>query len=90
MTEALVRGMSEAAALTPQHTSVLVNSLHKDARVHGNQLVGTVGYAAGYAMPVHKASGKLKGQPLRRLWGSVWGKDFQHLKNQKTLSKSIT
>lgn len=63
MTKALVLGASEAAAFTPQHNSNLINSQYKNVRNEGSRIIGTVAYTAEYALAVHEASGKLKGQP---------------------------
>lgn len=60
---AITLGASEAAAFTPQHTSTLINSQYKAVDKQGGRIVGRVGYTAEYALWVHEASGKLKGQP---------------------------
>lgn len=61
--QALTLGASEAAALTPQHTSNLINSQYKAVDQQGARIVGRVGYTAEYALWVHEAPGTLKGQP---------------------------
>lgn len=53
MTQALVLGASEASVMTPIDTSNLLNSQYKDVRKVGTKIVGTVGYTADYALPVH-------------------------------------
>ena len=53
MTQALVLGASEAAALTPIATSVLLNSQYRRVEQEGQRVVGQVGYTASYALPVH-------------------------------------
>ena len=53
MTQALILGASEASALTPIDTSTLLNSQFRDVRPDGMKIVGTVGYTAAYALPVH-------------------------------------
>lgn len=53
MTGALVLGASEASVLTPVDTSNLLNSQWRDVRVSRHHIVGTVGYSADYAQPVH-------------------------------------
>lgn len=53
MTQALVLGASEAAVLTPIDTSNLLNSQFRSVRAEGTRLIGTVGYTADYAVPVH-------------------------------------
>ena len=53
MTQALVLGASEAAVLTPIDTSTLLNSQFRNVRADGSRVVGTVGYTAEYAVPVH-------------------------------------
>lgn len=63
MTQALVLGASEAAALTPIDTSNLLNSQYRDVQKRGTAIVGTVGYTADYALPVHDPKHK---QQFRR------------------------
>lgn len=53
MTQALVLGASEAAALTPIATSTLLNSQYRRVERDGERIVGQVGYTAAYALPVH-------------------------------------
>lgn len=53
MTQALVIGAAEAAALTPIDTSTLLNSQFRHVRSDSARIVGTVGYTAEYAAPVH-------------------------------------
>lgn len=53
MAQALILGASEASVLTPIDTSTLLNSQYRRVDVDGEQIVGTVGYTAAYAMPVH-------------------------------------
>lgn len=53
MTQALVLGASEAAVLTPIDTSNLLNSQFRNVRAEDTRLIGTVGYTADYAVPVH-------------------------------------
>ena len=53
MTQALILGASEAAVLTPIDTSTLLNSQFRSVRSEGSRVVGTVGYTADYAVPVH-------------------------------------
>jgi len=53
MTQALVLGASEASILTPIDTSNLLNSQFRSVRADGTRLIGTVGYTADYAVPVH-------------------------------------
>lgn len=56
-------GGAQAAIYTPIDTSTLINSQFREMTVSGTRLAGKVGYSAKYAMYVHSASGKLKGQP---------------------------
>lgn len=56
MTQALVLGAAEASVLTPIDTSNLLNSQFKQVRKEGGAIVGTVGYTADYALPVHDPS----------------------------------
>lgn len=53
MTQALVIGASEASVLTPIDTSTLLNSQFRKVEERGRGVVGTVGYTADYALPVH-------------------------------------
>ncbi len=53
MTQMLVIGAAEASVLTPIDTSTLLNSQFKHVRKDGARIVGTVGYTANYALPVH-------------------------------------
>lgn len=53
MTQALVLGASEASVLTPIDTSTLLNSQYRRVEKSGERIVGTVGYTAEYALPVH-------------------------------------
>lgn len=76
MTQALVLGGSEAAALTPIDTSVLINSQFKRVEEDGGKIVGTVGYTAEYALAVHEMSGKLKGLPRADFGRTAGGKSF--------------
>lgn len=56
MTQALVLGASEASVLTPIDTSTLLNSQYRRVEKDGERIVGTVGYTADYALPVHDPS----------------------------------
>jgi len=53
MTQALIIGAAEAAVLTPIDTGTLLNSQFRNVRTEGSRIVGTVGYTAEYAVPVH-------------------------------------
>lgn len=53
ITQALVLGASEASVMTPIDTSTLINSQFKNVRREGSAVIGTVGYTAAYALPVH-------------------------------------
>lgn len=53
MTQALILGSSEASVLTPIDTSNLLNSQFRQVERDGTRIVGTVGYTAAYALPVH-------------------------------------
>ena len=53
LTQALILGASEAAALTPIDTSTLLNSQYRRVEQDGERIVGTVGYTAEYALAVH-------------------------------------
>jgi len=63
ITAALVRGGSELPALVPVDTSTLINSAYRDVSKQGSRIVGRAGFTAEYALAVHEAEGKLKGQP---------------------------
>ncbi len=70
---AVTLGAAEAAAYTPQHTGNLINSQYKTVDRNGSRVVGRVGYTAEYALWVHEAEGKLKGQPRPRENGRAQG-----------------
>ena len=53
MNEALMKGASEAAALTPIASSTLILSQIREVKVEAGRVVGRVGYTAAYALPVH-------------------------------------
>lgn len=54
VSQALILGSSEASVLTPiGDTSNLLNSQFRLVEQRGNEIVGTVGYTADYALPVH-------------------------------------
>lgn len=53
MTQALILGASEASVLTPIDTSTLLNSQYRNVDKQADKIVGTVGYTAEYAIPVH-------------------------------------
>lgn len=53
MTQALILGAAEASAMTPIDTSTLLNSQYRRVEQDGERIVGTVGYTASYALPVH-------------------------------------
>lgn len=53
MTQALILGASEASVMTPIDTSTLLNSQYRRVETEGTKVVGTVGYTAAYAEPVH-------------------------------------
>ncbi|HRI16900.1 MAG TPA: hypothetical protein PL196_00100 [Burkholderiaceae bacterium] len=53
MTRALIIGAAEASVRTPIDTSTLLNSQFRLVRAEGSRIIGTVGYTANYAVPVH-------------------------------------
>lgn len=53
MTQALILGAAEASVMTPIDTSTLLNSQYRRVEQDGERIVGTVGYTASYALPVH-------------------------------------
>lgn len=53
MAQALIIGASESSVLTPIATSTLINSQYNNVETKADQVVGTVGYTAAYALPVH-------------------------------------
>lgn len=63
---------TEAATMTPIDTSALINSQFDTIEVNGTRVTGKVGYSANYALYVHNASGKLKGQPRPSGKGTYW------------------
>lgn len=74
---ALVRGTSELPAITPVDSSTLLNSLFRVVDKKRGKIVGTAGFTADYALAVHEAEGKLKGQPRPKRDGKdrgvYWG-----------------
>ncbi|EUC94725.1 hypothetical protein [Providencia alcalifaciens] len=72
VTAGLIVGASHAARYTPIDTSTLINSQYRDVRVNGVMITGRVGYSASYAVYVHEASGKLKGEPRNIGSGNYW------------------
>ncbi|HHR6392185.1 TPA: HK97 gp10 family phage protein [Providencia alcalifaciens] len=72
VTAGLIVGASHAARYTPIDTSTLINSQYRDVRVNGVMITGRVGYSANYAVYVHEASGKLKGEPRNIGSGNYW------------------
>lgn len=77
MTEALITIGAEANARAPQDSGTLINSQIRFVRKEGTRIVGTLGYTADYALAVHEAEGKLKGQPRPKengkARGEFWG-----------------
>ncbi len=64
ISQALILGASEASVLTPiGDTSNLINSQYRKVEPDGTRIVGTVGYTADYALPVHDPDNK---QTFRR------------------------
>lgn len=64
LNEIIIIGSQYAAAITPIDTSTLINSQYREVYQKADgKWQGVVGYTAGYALYVHNASGKLKGQP---------------------------
>ena len=53
MTQALIIGASEASVLTPIEFGNLLNSQFRHVDIQDGRIVGTVGYTAEYAVPVH-------------------------------------
>lgn len=53
MAQALILGQSESAMMTPIDTSTLLNSQFKNVESKAGRIVGTAGYTADYALPVH-------------------------------------
>lgn len=60
VTQALILGASEASVMTPIDTSTLINSQYRNVKTEGSKVVGTVGYTAAYAIPVHDPDVKQK------------------------------
>lgn len=73
ITAVLLIGGSHAATYTPQNTSNLVNSQIHSVRKLPGRVVGTLAYTAEYALAVHEAEGKLKGQPRPKVNGRSQG-----------------
>ncbi|MGR4047933.1 HK97 gp10 family phage protein [Kosakonia cowanii] len=67
---------ARAAYYTPIDTSTLVNSQFREINANGVMITGRIGYTANYAVYVHDASGKLKGQPRAHFGKTRAGKEF--------------
>lgn len=67
---------AQAATLTPVDTSTLLNSQFREIIVNGTRITGRIGYSANYALYVHNASGKLKGQPRAHFGKTRAGQEF--------------
>lgn len=67
---------AKAATLTPVDTSTLLNSQFREIIVNGTRITGRIGYSANYALYVHNASGKLKGQPRAHFGKTRAGQEF--------------
>lgn len=76
VTVALSIGGAYATMLTPIDTSNLANSQYRRVNINGKVVVGVVGYTARYALWVHEAPGKLKGQPRAHFGKTAEGKEF--------------
>lgn len=63
ITEMLIQAGAYSATITPVDTSNLINSQYRKVTMTGDKVVGELGYGAFYALYVHRASMKLKGQP---------------------------
>ncbi len=72
LTSASIIIATEAASMTPIDTSTLINSQYRTIDVNGTRVTGRIGYSANYALYVHGASGKLKGQPRANGNGAYW------------------
>jgi hypothetical protein len=73
VTKVTITGAAQASLYTPIDTSNLLNSQFKRIVVVGDKVIGTVGYTAGYAAPVHSPNVK---QTFRR---STARKEFLRL-----------
>lgn len=67
---------TRAAYYTPVDTSTLLNSQFREVNANGTIVTGRIGYSAAYAVYVHNASGKLKGQPRAHFGKTREGKEF--------------
>lgn len=76
VTVALSIGGAYATMLTPIDTSNLANSQFRRVNVNGTMVTGMVGYTAQYALWVHEAPGKLKGQPRAHFGKTKEGREF--------------
>lgn len=71
-TAAAIVIQGEAAVRTPVDTSYLINSQFRRVESTGHGAQAFIGYTAQYALTVHEASGKLKGQPRPDGNGNYW------------------
>lgn len=58
VTQSLILGASEASVLTPIDTGTLINSRYNSVSKEGTRIVGSTGYTAAYAIPVHDPAHK--------------------------------
>ncbi|EPC4018165.1 HK97 gp10 family phage protein [Enterobacter kobei] len=67
---------ARAAYYTPIDTSTLINSQFREIDAGGVFITGRIGYSANYAVYVHEASGKLKGQQRAHFGTTRAGQQF--------------
>ena len=74
VTEIAIVGQANAAAITPDDTSNLINSKFRTTKKTSTGWMATVGYTAEYAFFVHEAKGVLLGAGVSRGKGrgNVW------------------
>ena len=76
LTEVLIIAQGYATLWTPADTGNLRNSQYRVIDRYAGGLRGRVGYTAAYALYVHQASGKLKGQPRAHFGKTRDGVEF--------------
>lgn len=76
ITEMLVQAGAYAQQITPIDTSNLVNSQFRKVERTGEKITGELGYGAAYALYVHRAPMKLKGQPRANFGRTREGVEF--------------
>lgn len=87
---AATHGAGNASLMTPVHTSNLINSQYVKTEATATGYRARIGYTANYALYVHEASGKLKGQQRPDINGRAQGKFWDPNGEPEFLTKAFT